>query len=294
MKLLGLLVLLLSTTLHADELRLHFLHSPLGVNWATPWTLATSALKNQIAPVGKKRAYSISHVFVELKCDSTKTHIFRGMTSAPGTEDRDLVFKKKYGLGTLFHTYKGVLEKDESIRKDLAPYDGHKRHSELAIKVSPEACERMVNYVNEYETLGYGSMYSGLQADPLKREGSGCSAFGVSFMRVAGLMDHFTEEWKENIDIPTRFIGGPMTGKKVSILYVLTHPGARWNNKEKHVHLTAWNPERMHDWVKKTYQHVRNGTYEGKWPANIDRKGNTYKVELDMSDRPVPTGPFWI
>jgi hypothetical protein len=294
MKILGLLVLLLSTSLHADELKLHFLHSPLGVNWQTPWKLAFSTLKNQIAPVGKKRAYSISHVFVEVKCDSTGKHIFRGMTSAPGTEDRDLVFKAKYGLGTMFHSYKGVLEKDESIIKDLAPYEGHKRHAELAIKVSPQACERMLSYASEYESLGYGAMYSGLQADPLKREGSGCSAFGVSFMRVAGLMDNFTKEWIESIDIPTRFIGGPLTGKKVNILYILTHPGARWSDKEKHIHLDAWNPEKMHAWVGKMYKQVREGQYQGKWPANISRKGNTLSLELDMSDRPVPTGTFWL
>lgn len=294
MKILGLLALLLSTTLHADELKLHFMHSPLGINWKTPWNLTVSTLKNQMAPVGKKRAYSISHVFVEVKCESQGKHIYRGMTSAPGTEDRDLVFKHKYGLGTMFHSYKGVLEKDESIIKDLAPYEGHKRHAELVIKVSPAACARMLSYAEEYEALGYGHMYSGLQADPLKREGSGCSAFGVSFMRVAGLMDNFTDQWKEIINIPTRFIGGPMTGNKVNILYLLTHPGAKWTDKEKHVRLEAWNPERMHSWVKKMYNEVRNGQYEGKWPANVSRKGNTLTLELDMSKRSVPTGPFWI
>lgn len=295
MKILGLLLLLLSTQLHADELKLHFMHSPLGVNWSSPWHLAVSTLKNQIAPVGKKRAYSISHVFVELKCDSQGKHLFRGMTSAPGTEDRDLVFKEKYGLGTMFHSYKGVLEKDQSIVNDLAPYEGHKRHSELSIKVSAAACERMIAYVDEYEALGYGNMYSGLQADPLKREGSGCSAFGVSFMRVAGLMDEsITKNWIESIDIPTRLIGGPMTGKKVSIFYILTHPGAHWNNKEKHVHLNAWNPEKMHSWVGKTYKQIREGQYGGKWPANVSRKGDTLTVELDMTNRPVPTGTFWL
>lgn len=295
MKLLGLLLLLLSTQLHADELKLHLMRSPLGVNWSTPWKLTVSILKNQIAPVGKKRPYSISHVFVELKCDSQGKHIMRGMTSATTTEERDLVFKQKYGLGTMFHSYKGTLEKEDSIIPNLAPYEGHKRRAELSIKVSPEACARMLAYAEEYETLGYGNMYSGLQADPLKREGSGCSAFAVSFMRVAGLMDDsITKSWKEVLDIPTRLIGGPMTGNKVNILYLLTHPGARWNTKEKHVHLEAWNPEAMHTWVGKTYHEIHGGQYNGQWPANISRQGNSLKVELDMSDRKTPQGPFWL
>lgn len=294
MKLLGLLLLLFSVHVQADELKFHLMRSPVGVSWATPWKLTMSILKNQIAPVGKKRAYSISHVFVEVKCDSTGKHILRGMTSEGSTEERDLVFKQKYGFGTMFHTYKGMLEKEEQVLTGLAPYAGHKRRAELAIKVSPETCERLVDYAEEYEELGYGKMYSGLQADPLKREGSGCSAFAVSFMRVGGLMDDFTNEWKEVIDIPRRFIGGPMTGNKVNIITLISKPFARWNNKEAHVHLEAWNPEAMHAWVGKTYHAVREGSFEGQWPASISRDRKTLKVELDMSHRETPMGPFWL
>lgn len=294
MKMLGLCLLLLTFQAKADELKFHLMRSPLGVSWATPWKLTMSILKNQIAPVGKKRAYSISHVFVEVKCDSTGKHIMRGMTSATNTEERELVFKKKYGLGTMFHGYKGALEKDDVVVQSLAPYAGHKRRAELAIKVSPETCERLVNYAQEYEDLGYGNFYSGLQADPLKREGAGCSAFAVSFMRVGGLMDTFTEEWKEVIDVPKRLIGGPLTGNRVDIITLITKPFARWSSKEPHIHLEAWNPEAMHSWVGRTYYEVRSGKYESLWPANIAREKNTLKVELDMSLRETPQGPFWL
>src|SRR5690606_20614542 len=153
MKLLGLLLILLSFPLHADEIRLHILRSPLGIDWRSPWTLTRSALRNQVAPVGRRRAFSISHIFVELKCDSTGTHIMRGMTSASNREEQDLLLRKHYGLGVLLHVYKGKLEKDESIKKDLASYRGHKRKAELSIKVSPESCQRMVDYAYEYESL---------------------------------------------------------------------------------------------------------------------------------------------
>jgi len=294
MKFVGILVLLLSFTARADELRFYFLRSPLGVNWSSPWGLTMSILKNEIAPVGKKRAYSISHVFVELNCQSTGTHIYRGMTSATTTEERELIFKKKYGLGTMFHFFAGKLEKDEGILRDLAPYAGSKRRSELTIKVSPESCQRMVDYADEYERLGYGEMYSGLQADPLKGEGAGCSAFAVSFMRVGGLMDPFTKQWKKIIDVPKKLIGGPITGKKVNIITLISNPFARWSNKVPHVHLEAWDPESMHSWVQKMYFEVKNGDYKGKWPAEISREKNTFKLQLDMSDRETPTGPFWI
>jgi hypothetical protein len=294
MKLVGLFALIFSFSASANELKLHLLKSPLGINWKSPYQLTVSTLKNQIVPFKNKRAYSISHVFVEVKCDSSGKHILRGMTSATTTEERDLVFKKKYGLGTMFHTFAGKLEKDEEIIRDLAPYEGSKRKAELTIKISPKACERMVSYAEEYEELGYGNKYAGLQGDPLKREGSGCSAFAVSFLRVAGLMDNFTDEWKTVIDVPDRFIGGPMTGNKVNILKLLSAPLARWSNKVPHVHLEAWNPEAIHSWVKKTYFQVREGSYEGQWPANISRFKNTYHVELNMEDRDTPTGDFWL
>lgn len=294
MRFIALFLILFTPSSYADELKLHVLRSPLGINWSTPWKLAVSTLKNQVAPVGNRRAYSISHVFVEVKCDSTGKHILRGMTSATNTEERDLLLNKKYGLGIMFHTYKGKLEKDEGIHHDLNPYAGSKRRAELTFKVSPEACERMLDYAQEYEDLGYGNMYSGLQADPLKREGAGCSAFAVSFMKVAGLMDDFTQKWKKTIDVPKRLIGGPMTGKRVKLTYLLTRTSARWNSYEPHVHLEAWDPETMHSWIKKTYFQVLNNNFNGPWPVKISREKNTFKVELDMSNREVPTGSFWI
>lgn len=294
MKLLGLFVVFLSLSASADEIKLHFIKSPLGVNWSSPWNLAHSIIQNQVVPFTRRRAFSISHVFVELKCDSVGRHIMRGMTSATTSEERDLVFKEHFGFGTMFHFFKGRLEKEDSIVQDLTPYEGKRRKSDLTIAVSGESCQRMLQYADEYERLGYGEIYAGLQGDPLKREGSGCSAFAVSFLRVGGLMDDFTDEWRRVLDVPKRLIGGPLTGNDVRIMRILSRPFARWSNKEPHIHLKAWDPELMHSWVKKTYSEVKNGTYNGRWPAHVAREKNTYKVKLDMENRDTPTGDFWI
>lgn len=289
-----LLLALISLSATADELRFHLMRSPLGIDWSSPWKLTMSTLKNQVAPVGNKRAYSISHVFVELKCDSVGKHILRGMTSATSTEERELVFKKKYGLGTMFHTFKGFLEKDDEIVNALAQYKGHKRKAEVAFKISGATCERLLDYAYEYERLGYGNKYAGLQGDPLKREGSGCSAFAVSFLRVGGLMGPFTEEWKEVIDVPLSLIGGPMTGNKVNIITLLTKPFARWSSKVPHYHLEAWNPEAIHAWIGKTFYEVKNGSYRGPWAVETDRDGKTLKVKIDLESLPTPTGDYWL
>lgn len=289
-----LLLVLLTSTAHADELKLHLFRSPKGISWATPWKLTVSALKNQFAHVGNKRAFSISHVFVEVKCDSLQQHIFRGMTSATNTEERELIFKKKYGLGTLLHTFQGKLEKDEDIISDIQSYAGSSRRSEIGFKISSTTCERLLTYAQEFEERGYGTMYAGFHADPLKGEGAGCSAFAMSFLRVGGLVDTYMNEWKEIIDVPLRMIGGPTTNKKVPITYILSHPKARWNSREPHFHIEAWNPERMHSWVQRTYLEVQRGTYNGRWNPEISNEGETYKIMMDLSEVTTPEGPIWI
>jgi hypothetical protein len=293
-KIIGFIVLMLSSQAFADSVTLHLFRSPLGINWSTPWSMTFSALKNSLADTDGKRAFAISHVFVEVKCDSTGEHIFRGQTSTDDSNERELIFKEKYGMGVMFHTYKGKFEKDEAILKDMASYEGSERRGSFTALVQPSTCQRMLQYTREYEERGYGNIYSGLQADPLKGEGAGCSAFGMSFLRIAGLMEPFTSEWKNIVNVPKRFIGGPLTGKKVNILKILTHPAAQWSDKEAHIHLEAWNPEKMLSWVQKTHDLIQDGGVLNGYETSLESLGESKSVIVDLTHRPTPSGPFWL
>lgn len=290
---LALVLLLTSSFAFGDSLSIYFIKSPYGINWSSPWLMTTSTLVNQLAPSKGRSGHSISHTYAEIKCDSRGVHMFRGMTSISNDEEQDLIFKKQYGLGVIFHTFKGRYEKNEDIQKDIANYWGDKRLSVLNLEISPSTCARLENYMNEYEALGYGLMYSGLQADPLKREGSGCSAYVVSLLRVGGLMQDFTNEWKEVIDVPLKLIGGPMTNKKVSLMKVLLSVRTQWSSKRPHYHLEAWNPDLMHKWLLRTHKQVRNGEYS-EFDATIDQFQNTRTLNLDFSHLPTPVGGFWL
>jgi hypothetical protein len=293
-KLVTLFLLISSTLASADSISFHLFRSPLGINWSTPWLMTFSTLKNSLANTHGMRAYAISHVFVELNCQASGVHIYRGQTSTDDSNERELIFKEKYGMGVMFHSYKGKFEKDESILKDMAPYEGSERRGTFTALISPQTCQRMLNYVQEYEDRGYGHMYSGLQADPLKGEGAGCSAFAMSFLRIAGLVESFTDHWKNIIDVPKRFVGGPLTGQKVNILKILTHPAAKWSNKEPHIHLEAWNPERMLEWVQKTHDHIQHGGLLNDYQTQINSVGDSKEVIVDLSHKPTPTGSFWL
>ena len=293
-KIVSLFILLFSINTHADSVSLHLFKSPKGINWSTPWKMTVSTLQNSLVNTGDKRAYSISHVFVELNCSSTGEHIFRGQTSIENSGERELIFKKGYGLGVMFHTYEGKYETDEGIKRDMAPYDGSSRYGTFTAVISPESCQRMLRMEREYVQREYWKMYSGLQADPLKGEGAGCSAYAMSYLRVGGLMEGFTQEWKNIIDVPKRFVGGPLTGNKVQITKLLFRPGAKWSNKEPHIHLEAWNPEEMLNWVKRTHDLIDNGGELPGYKISIDRNGESKHVTVDLSDRPTPTGPIWL
>lgn len=271
----------------ADELTLSFIRSPLGINWANPNTMAVSTIKNSLVPMSK-RAFSISHVFVDLKCDSIGYQRKAGMTSTTD-EDRDLIMKKGYGFGVIFHTYPGKLENDSEIQKDLKSYEGSRRVAQLNLKINPLTCVRLKNYLEEYEAYGFGSMYSGLQARPRKGEGAGCSAFAVSFLEIAGLMqEEWKEEWMNTIHVPTRLIGGPLTGRFVNVSKIALNPFLTWNSRKPHIYLEAWNPEKMWKWTRDTW--AKKSKFSG-WKKS--RIGKTRIISKDMSFYPIPDDPIW-
>lgn len=293
-KIVGFFVLFLSLHTQADSVSLHLFSSPLGINWSTPWQMTVSTLKNSLVNTGDKRAFSISHVFVELNCNSSGEHIFRGQTSIENSGERELIFKKGYAMGVMFHTYEGQYETEQAVYSGIADYDGTSRYGTFTAVINAKTCQRLLRYEREYVARGYGKLYSGLQADPLKGEGAGCSAYGMSYLRVGGLMENFTNEWKNIIDVPKRFVGGPLTGKKVHITKLLFRPGAKWSNKEPHIHLEAWNPEKMLSWVKKTYDHLEKGGELEGYKTSIRKNGKSKHVTVDLSERSTPTGAIWL
>lgn len=283
----------LAGTALADNLTLTFARSPLGINWSTPHGLALSTVKNSLYPT-KIRAFAISHVFVSLKCDSLGYERHTGMTSATSTEERELLFKKAYGFGVMFHTYQGELESTATVLKDLADHTGSKRIAKLSLEINEATCARLKQYLEEYEARGFGSMYSGLQARPRKGEGSGCAAFGMSFLELAGLLSpEWNEAFMRKLHVPKRLVGGPLTGQRVPFLKVISNIFATWNPNREHIYLEAYDPESMYRWVRQTHQEVRLGTKAHDVNWQISNVGKTRILSADMTHVPTPTDPIW-
>lgn len=282
---------------NTDFLTIHFTHSPRGVKWNSPNALAASVLRNTIAPVKGSR-HSIGHVRVELKCGDT--YLMTGMTNEFGRDTTDAVLKEGYGLGVVLRTYRGKLEVTDEVLPKQQELLKTGRASFVKFFINPTTCDRLVQYLKEYKENGYDKMYSGLHAFPLNRQGSGCSAFGASFLELSGLqIPEFEEKWmRHDIILPHRFIGDPEQGKKVNFFRVLFAIRSSWGETDDDgVRISFWDPDRMHRWTKRTYLEAAQGSFESSrfpWPLmGLEKIGKGRGLIFDARSVATPSGPIF-
>jgi hypothetical protein len=276
----------------ADELVLHLIPAPTRTNWSSPRKLAMSAIRNEIVRHDGLKRHGIGHLYVELNCGGMK--ILTGTTSTGNTEERQALFKQGYGLGVLFKNYRGKLDAPAEVEQDLASTQSSGRSSFIRFLISPEACSRALGYWFEYQLRGYDRIYAGLNARPLKGESAGCTAFGASFLEVLGLLDPlFQEQWKTRLVVPRKFVGGPLTGKRVRIWKLLFAFSAGWDHdlSKGGLPVDFWDPEKMDQWIRKTSESLASGGPQPlEWPTFSSRLEASPGVEVDARNAPVPTG----
>ena len=263
----------------ADDLTLYVYPSP-GLSWKSPRNLALGVFKNQI--FGGDR--QIGHVSVEISCEGDKPfHFFTG-ASQIDHESPGLLFREGYGLGILFHDYPGFGEDSAQLLPELEKRYQSGKLSFIHFKINSSTCRRLETYLKEYKERGYDKHY-GLSNRPLYCEGAGCSAFGASFLEVAGLLDPvYVKNWAMTIRIPKELIGGTLTHQYVPITRVLW--ADRWaEENEPHRSIFFWSPDLIHDWIRKTWAKVT--------PYKSEMRGKAVGLEIDRRTVPTPTGPIW-
>lgn len=284
------------STAFADEITLYFIHSPLELDWSTPQTISATALKNGVIPKRLGGRYSIGHVYQEINCPSIGVHEFTGQTSSTDV-DTERVLKLGWALGAMVATEPGMLDSTEYVKEALKPLYKNGRVAMLKISVNENTCARVVDYLNEYRALGLDKIYAGLHARPLYKEGSGCSAFGASFLEVGGLLlpDQY-QAWTKHLGVPFKYIGGPRTGKKINILQMLTTVNSQWTEQgdPNGLWVDFYDPSLMNHWVKQTHQKIRRGHSPYNFATEAFVRGNALGVHFDMTDFPTPSGPVFM
>lgn len=284
---------ILVTFAFADHLTLHFYPTPYGINWKSPGKLARTVIWNRLAKEGRK----IGHVSVEVECGKSGESGYEKILAGMVEDDQnisfqDLLFKHKYGFGILFYDFRGYMENESDLASELSRRSAKGNLSILQVEINPNTCRRLLDYHREYQQLGYDKHY-GLVNRPRYREGGGCSAFGASFLDVAGVLDPtWVSQWNKTIRIPEKYIGGPDTGRKVSFLKIaLLFAHDRWaNENEPHRKMNFWDPDAMHRWVKNIWNQEKkspSGQFE------LFSRGKAKGLKVDRTWVPSPNESFW-
>ncbi|MFZ4715031.1 MAG: hypothetical protein ACOYL6_15025 [Bacteriovoracaceae bacterium] len=284
-----------TTSLFANELTLYFIHAPKTINWSTPYTLSKTTVENSLIPKNLGGSYSIGHVYGEINCPRLNVHEFTGQTSTTDA-DRDRVLKLHWGLGAMIGSEPGKLQSTEEVKGALSSLYKSGRVAILKMRISENACERVVDYLKEYRDLKLGDIYGGLDKRPLYKEGSGCSAFGASLMEVAGvLLPEQKAAWSLQLGVPYRYVGGPRTGKKVTIAQMLVAFNSKWTKEgdQNGLWIDFFDPSLMNKWVKKTHKLVKKGKSDFPFATEAFIRNKAQGVYFDMTSIPTPTGPIF-
>lgn len=266
-----------------DEMTLYFIPSPYGLDWDTPASITRTTIKNEITLKDRH----IGHVAIELKC-TDGTHLITGMTGDVSVAKK-LLFREGLGLGLLFYNFNGSIETTEKLKSEIEIKAKQGRLSFLQFKIKSATCKRLVQYVNEFTSKGYMANYA-LPHRPRYGEGSGCSAFGASFIELAGLMEEeFKNAWSRHLRVPEKYIGKPISDKKVPITSLLLPLSkTSWaEENEPHRKIFFWSPDDMHEWVLKKIKNDFPKEYQ------ITKRDNAWGLIYDRTHIETPNGPIF-
>jgi hypothetical protein len=264
---------------------------PAELSWKSPGRLVRAVITNTAGAKLGIMTRTLGHMGVSVRCGEA---VWQGsMTNAVDSEFTDIVVKKGYGLGVLFHNFTGRYERAEELQKSLDQRYRNGRVAWVRFGLAAATCRRLLEYIRELDRLGVNRYY-GLEARPRYREGAGCSAFSMSTVDVAGLMEPaFLRHWTFDVRAPLELVGGPLTGKKVSLFKVaLTRrPWAREN--EPHRRIWGWDPTLAYYWLLGAVKRMTRSGAPAIAGATVERRRRAVGLVLDRRTVPTPTEPFW-
>jgi hypothetical protein len=253
------------------------------MDWSSPGALALSGLKNRLS----FQSRFMGHVFVEFKCRDKK--YLTGMVGKNFDYLNQILIKQR-GLGVLFHSFEGRMEEAVDVEREIHELSQTgERLNFVRFLLNVGQCERVESYYTEYKDKNVGRYY-GLANRPRYGEGAGCSAFGASFVEVAGQMDfNLKESWSHSVNIPLKLAGPPVTDQGVNLFEVMIGGGSWASEQEAHQKLFFWDPDKMFNWVKKR---ISLSAVEKQF--KVERLNGAQGIVFDRSFLPPAAGPIWL
>ena len=277
---------------NVNQLTLYFFPSPYELNWESPQKIAQSVLKSTYIPTKFKYRHSLGHVSSELLCDDGFYHL-SGMTTKEKNEDTQLILKEKVGLGVMFYPMKGKLQSRKEVEDDIQDRIKKGKMNWISIKINKTTCQRLKQDLQTYENENIQDVY-GLVFNPRKKEGAGCSAFGMSLLEVAGLMtEEYKTEFSQRVFVNNDLNGFNGSVNKASFFKILLGINAKhWSKDNKNgKELFFWRPNLMYEWVKNKIKKLKERqltTYR------IETKGKLEGLSIDKTMVAAPKGPIFL
>lgn len=263
-----------------DKLTFLLYKAPNEVNWESPGHLFRSVFWN----IATAQSNPMSHINVSVQCSNAKS-LTSGMTRVFDLRVIRSVFLGNGGLDLLTQQYPGRLLSQKEIFDHLPQALEQNRIQALSFHIHPSTCQRLISYYSEYKSRNYGQIYSGFKQNPFKGEGAGCSAFALSFLKVAGLFEKsFSLAWSRRLNVEEALIHSkPRTGFWG---YLMGYNEAWASSSQNSEELVIYDPELIYHWVITQRQN-----------KNLDFKiSNWHQIPeliLDRSKSPTPKTDYW-
>lgn len=267
---------LLVSQAYAAEMTLYAINSPHPLNWSTPRTLLDTTIRSSINPSRQGRSnHTIGHAYIGFKCDGEE-EVISGMTSGNGFTSRTNLLKKGHGFSAILQDNPGHFQDHAESLKDVEffSFQGD-RMSVMKVAVTNEQCLKAKDWYTDFSAREV-FIYGGLMRRPLTGEGSGCTAYVMSFLQTADVdYAFFNKIFEQTIYIPNSLLGGGVFGNNnVGLGEIRSNRTKLDIPAEDTLKVDLYDPNRMYFWiVNKVNEIKKNG-------MSPELSGYKAKVEL--------------
>jgi len=263
-----LLLSMITLSAHAEEfyVTLYTIPPRNQIDFSSPRRMMVTSSLNAFSLHFSQRKHAMGHVYIELAGPDHSTFVESVKKQLFISGRKDVM--DGYGLGMLFAGIDGRLGFDKTVTQNLAHHCHNGEIAFIKARISADNYQRLANYLREYQERGYDRIYNGLNK-PREGLGAGCSAFGVSFFEVAGILQPGWEDsWVAEVKVPFHLIGGPTTGNAVPLSEVFI--AKQWAGSDEPFRLfRIIDPYLIFEWINE------------KWTALMKEDNSDSTAEID-------------
>jgi hypothetical protein len=259
-----------------NQLIIYSVNPPTPIDWSTPGSTFKSIFRNSFIKESYKiedlsnndnfsstkkqfvKTHFIGHMFMELKCEGFPT-ILTGMSS-PGYEEIKGLLVDGRSFEQVISTTEGHFNTAKELQDEIETRKTRVGNlSIMGINLKHDSCEELLKYLTEFRACGVNTRYGGLNANPHKSEGAGCSAFALSFLQrlnIVPMIDEigsndFGSQFLRTVYVPRHLLKFQNKDPEVGAWGLLRGLELSWaNQKNAEKVVTFFDPELFSKWIK--------------------------------------------